>query len=101
MLPDFRVHRAGVYRALGQILDRLQMRSAQIHFGIGHEFLLAVRGAEVVARTIVLGAVLGSGNRNAHAANRINRYASGRQRAAGRVAAGLVISHLQLRTNAL
>src|SRR5271157_4058540 len=70
ILPDLRMHRAGVDRAFFLRGCRLGRRG-QVAGGGGDEFFAASRRAEVERAAVVLQAMLGGLRINLHAANRI------------------------------
>ena len=74
-MPDFRMHRAGIDRALW---NRLGFALAEIFLRIVHEFGAATRRTKIISVATMVGAVFGGMRVDRHAADRVNRTASGR-----------------------
>ena len=70
VLPDLRVHRAGVDRACGHLLRPARFR-AQIFRGIGDEFGAAAGRAEEITLPVMLGLVGRLKRIDHHPANRV------------------------------
>ena len=74
-LADFRVHRAGEYRAFGHVGRGLALGGIEIAFRIGGEFAAAARRAEVIGMSLVVEMMRRGGGIDPHAAHRIDHFA--------------------------
>ncbi len=88
-LPDLRMHRAGVDRALGYRF-LLAAGAGEMALRVGDEFLPAPGGAEVIRTTLVLGPMRGRVRVDRHAADRIDRAAVRRRRRPGVIGAAVM-----------